>query len=152
MKNYEQFNNRKGESEMAEDVKEVEELETAETVEVEQLEEEVVEEVAESTEETAEEVEELEAVEEVAEVVEVKEELSSVDPVKAFQALADEHGYEFAKANHGKSEVEILKAVIAEKDEELSKRIDGVDAVEFSDGEAKPKLSLKEAIANKLKK
>jgi hypothetical protein len=152
MKNYEQFNNRKGESEMTEDVKEVEELETAETVEVEQLETDVVEEVAESTEDTAEEVEELEAVEEVAEVVEVKEELSSVDLVKAFQALADEHGYEFAKANHGKSEVEVLKAVIAQKDEELSNRIDGVDAVEFSDGEAKPKLSLKEAIANKLKK
>ncbi len=155
IKNYEQFNNRKKESEMAQDVKEVEELETAEPVEVVEPVEEIAEEVAESTEEAVEELEAVEeavVVEEVAEVVEVVEELSSVNPVDAFKAIADEHGYEFAKANYEKSEVEILKAVIAQKDEELSKKQDGIEAVEFSDGEAKPKLSLKQAIANKLKK
>ncbi len=138
---------------MAEDVKEVEELEVAESTEVVETETEVVEEVAESTEETAEEVvEEPEAIEEVAEVEEVKEELSAVNHVEAFQALADEYGYEFAKANYEKSEVDILKAVIAQKDEELSKKADGIEAVEFSDGEAKPKLSLKQAIEQKKKK
>ena len=155
MKNYEQFNNRKKESEMAEEKEVVEELETAESVEVVETEKEVIEETAESVEEVAKEEEVAEVTEEaekVEEVAEVKEELSSVDPVEAFQAMADEHGYEFAKANHGKSEVEVLKAVIAGKDEELSRKSDGIEAVEFSDGEVKPKLSLKDAIANKLKK
>jgi len=155
MKNYEQFNNRKKESEMAENVEEVEELETAEPVEVVEPVEEIAEEVAESTEEAVEE----EVLEEAtpAEIVEdvedkVEAELESVNPVEAFKAIADEHGYQFAKDNHGKSEVEILKAVIAQKDEELSKKQDGIEAVEFSDGEVKEKLSLKQAIAQKLKK
>lgn len=157
LKNYEQFNNRTKEDVMSDELKEVEELEVAESTESLELESEVVEEVAESTEDTAEKVEELEAieetveVEEVAKVEEVKEELSSVDPVEAFQVLADEHGYEFAKANYEKSEVEILKAVIAQKDEELSKKADGADAVEFSDGEAKEKLTFEQALSQRNK-
>jgi len=157
LKNYEQFNDRKKESEMTEETQEVEELETAESVQVEQLEAEVIEEVAESTEEVAEEKEELEAieetevVEEVAEVEEVKEELSAVNPVEAFQALADEHGYEFAKAHYGKSEVDVLKAVIEQKDEELSKKADGIEAVAFSDGEAKAKLTFEQALSQRNK-
>lgn len=155
LKNYEQFNKRTKEDVMSDESKEVvEELETAESVEVVETEKEVIKETAEPVEEVAK-VEKPEAVEEaekVEEVVEVKEELSSVDPVEAFQAMADEHGYEFAKSNYGKSEVEVLKAVIAGKDEELSKKEDGIEAVGFSDGEVKEKISLKEAIANKLKK
>ena len=136
---------------MAEEKEVVEELEAAESVEVVETEKEVIEETAEPVEEVAKE-EEPEAVEEaekVEEVAEVKEELSSVNPVEAFQAMADEHGYEFAKSNYGKSEVEVLKAVIAGKDEELSKKSNGIEAVGFSDGEAKVKKSLGQMILEK---
>lgn len=138
-------------------------LETAEPVEVvEQLEatEEVVEETAESVEEAEEIVEEESTETEVEEVIEeptedeVEEtELSSVDPVESFQVLADEHGYEFAKSNYGKSEVEVLKAVIAEKDAQLSAqpKSEGAKPVEFSEGEVKQKLSFVEQFALKQK-
>ena len=152
---------------MSDEPKEVvEQLESAESEEVvEQLEatEEVVEETAESVEEAIEEVEEtaeeaeVEEVEEepVAEdVVEEEKELSSVDPVAAFQSIADEYGYEFAKENYGKSEVEILKAVIAEKDAQLATKVEaqGVKPVEFSKGEVKEKLSLEQLITKQIKK
>ena len=152
LSNYEEYNKRKKEPlEMADEIEKVEELETAEPVEVEEQEEAIVEEVAEPIAEVVEEeATPAEIVEEVEDKVEA--ELESVDPVKAFQALADEHGYEFAKLHSGKSEIEILKAVIVEKDKQLSKNESGIDAVEFSDGEVAPKLSLKEAIAQKLNK
>jgi hypothetical protein len=169
MNNYNNYLTSKKEAEMSKDVKTdvVEELESAETEQVEQLEavEEVVEETAETVEEATEDAEEeateeaeVEEVEEepVAEdVVEEEKELSAVvDPVEAFQALADEHGYEFAKANHGKSEVEILKAVIAEKDAQLATKVEaqGVKPVEFSKGEVKEKLSLEQLITKQIKK
>jgi hypothetical protein len=164
MSKYNSYLNSKKEDKMSDEPKEevVESLEVAESTEVvEELEavEEVAEETAEPVEEVAEieeeKAEEAEKVEEPAEtepVEEVKEELSSVDPVEAFQALADEHGYEFAKANHGKSEVEVLKAVIAEKDAQLESKVDGVKPVEFSKGEVKPNLSFIEQFEQKNKK
>ncbi|MCP4103874.1 MAG: hypothetical protein GY750_21015 [Lentisphaerae bacterium] len=154
MKNYDQYKSRTKESEMAEEKEVVEELEVAESIEVVELESEVVEEVAESIEEVAEleAIEEEVVVEEPTEEIAEEKELESVNPVEAFQAIADEHGYEFAKANYEKSEVEILKAVIAQKNEELSKKEDGIEAVEFSDGEAKQKLSYVEAMTQKLSK
>lgn len=140
-KNYKHYLNTKTGVEMSEE--NVEELETAESVQVEEA---IAEEVAESIEEAVEE--------EVSEIVETEtvEELNAINQVEAFKALADEHGYEFAKANYEKSEVEILKAVIAEKDELLSKKDDGIEAVEFSDGEATKKLSYVEAMTRKLSK
>ena len=164
---YKEYKNKKEDIEMSDAPKEneevVESLETAESVEVvEELEavEEVAEETAESVEEVAEieeeTTEEAEVVEdeETAEVeaVEEEKELSSIDPVEAFQALADEHGYEFAKANHGKSEVEVLKAVIAEKDAQLEAKVEGSKPVEFSKGEVKEELSFIEQFAQKNKK
>jgi hypothetical protein len=154
LSNYEEYNKRTKEPlKMAKEIEKVEELDTAESVEVVTLEEAIVEEVAEPIAEVVEEkaLEEATPAEIVEEVeAKVEAELESVDPVKAFQALADEHGYEFAKLHSGKSEVDILKAVIVEKDEQLSKKESGIDAVEFSDGEVKQKISL--AQVRKLKK
>lgn len=155
MKNYEEFNNRKKESEMAEEIEKVEVLEAAEPVLEEQLEETIVEEIAEPIAETVEEVateakESAEVVEEIKEPVEA--ELESVDPVEAFKVMADKYGFQFAKENYGKTEVDILNAVIIEKDAELAKKEIGVDAVEFSAGEVKEKVSLQNFIKKQIKK
>jgi hypothetical protein len=160
---YKDYLSKKEGNEMSDEPKEevVEKLESAEIEQVEQLEatEEVVEETAEPVEESEETVEEEateEAVEEIEEpaedeVVEEKKELSAIDPVEAFQALADKYGYEFAKENHGKSEVEILNAVIAEKDAQLASKAEsqGAKPVEFSTGEVKQKKTLGQMILNK---
>lgn len=57
-----------------------------------------------------------------------------------FIALADKHGYEFAKANFGKPENEILSAVIADKDSRLSAADEKIKSLEQENAELKAKV------------
>ena len=70
---------------------------------------------------------------------------AEVSPVDKFQRLADAHGYEFAKTNFGKSDMEIAQAMIQAQDtkiSELSAKIGtGADPVKFQPA-AKSKLRL----------